>query len=280
MSATIDLHTTIPIAEGVAMPLFGLGAFKMSDDETGYRAIRHALDLGYRHIDTASVYKNEQTVGRAIAESGIPREELFVTSKCWLNEMGDGATHAALAGSLKRLGLDHLDLYLVHWPDDTTLPDCWRAMRARRDAGDTRAIGICNFTVPRLQNFLAWCEETPAMHQYETHVLNQKPELAALCAEHGIGITAYSPLARAMRLDDPTLGAIATKHGKSPAQVMIRWCLQRGMATIPKSADPDRLRSNAAVFDFALDDEDLERLVACDQGFTVSDWVPDPDNWY
>ena len=247
MSSALSFSSTKEIISGVLMPIMGLGVYKTGNDDDGYQAIRTALDLGYRHIDTASIYGNEETVGRAIADSGIARDELFITTKCWLNEMGTAETPEALHNSLKRLRLDYVDLYLMHWPDDATMLATWQAMRSLRDHKFIRAIGISNCTNARLDRFLPQCEELPAVHQYETHLFLQQPERIEYAHKHGITTTAYSPLARGKRLDNPTLVAIAEKYAATPAQVMLRWCLERGMTTIAKSVSPERLQENATI---------------------------------
>lgn len=276
----LTIDSTREIAPGVRMPLFGLGAFRMPDEAGSIAAIHTALDAGYRHIDTASIYGNEEVIGKAVAQYALPRDQLFITSKCWINEMGSEKTPAALEASLKRLGTDCVDLYLIHWPDDQTLPDCWEAMIRLRDEGKTRAIGVSNFTEKRLDRFLAYCGEKPAMNQFELHLFHQRTLLVKRCADEGIEVTAYCPIARAAKLDHPMLVETAARYSKTPAQLMIRWGLDIGCFTIPKSQTPERIRQNADIFDFTISAEDLQQLAVLDEQYNCSDWLPDPDSWY
>jgi len=280
MSNELTLQSRAKLLSGHEIPLFGLGVFKMDNSADGKRAILHALDTGYRHIDTAAAYKNEEVVGEAVVESGLPREEIFITTKVWLNQMGEDKTPAALEESLEKLRTDYVDLYLIHWPDDTTLEPCWKAMQSLRDQGKTRSIGVCNFTIPRFQKFFTFTDEIPVVNQIEIHTFLQQLELAEFCTSRGMLMEAYCPLARAKRLDDPVLTAIADEHGKTPAQIMLRWCLERGLVTIPKSQQPRRIDENAAVFDFALTESQMLRIASLNDGFEASTWRPDPETWY
>jgi len=280
MPSTLTLQTRRPLLSGHEIPVFGLGVFKMENSEDGKKAIIHALQNGYRHIDTASAYKNEEVVGAAIDESGVPREEIFLTTKVWLNQMGAEKTPLALEESLSRLGMDYVDLYLIHWPDDTTLEGCWKAMQRLRDQGKTRSIGVSNFTIKRFENFFRFTDEVPTVNQIEIHTFHQRREITEYCNALGILMEAYCPLARAARLDDPVLQSIASECDKTAAQVMLRWCLQSGLVTIPKSQRPSRIDENAAVFDFELSDDQMERIRGLDDGFLASNWVPDHETWY
>lgn len=275
-------HSTVPIAPGVNLPWLGLGVYKIEANAQGESAIRAALDLGYRHIDTASIYANEETVGRALAASGLPRQEVFLTTKVWLNEMGPEATPRALEQSLRKLRTDYVDLYLIHWPDDSLLPGCWEAMRTLRDRGLARAIGVCNFSPRRLEFFDRFCGEQPAVNQFELHPFLPRPDWRAACAARGITPVAYSPLARAQRFSHPVIQDIARAHGRTPAQIHLRWCLQQGLPVIPKSSHPERLKENAAIFDFALTSSDMEALAqaALDSPLETTTWRPDPATWY
>jgi diketogulonate reductase-like aldo/keto reductase len=275
-------HSTLPLAPGVDLPWLGLGVYKMEANAEGESAIRTALDLGYRHIDTASVYANEEAVGRALAASGLPRRDVFLTTKVWLKEMGPEATPRALEQSLRKLRTDYVDLYLIHWPDDSLLPGCWEAMRTLRDRGLARAIGVCNFSPRRLEFFDGFCGEQPAANQFELHPFLPRPDWRAACAARGITPVSFSPLARAQRFSHPVIQNIARAHARTPAQVHLRWCLQQGLPVIPKSSHPDRLKENAAIFDFALSPGDLDALAqaALDSPLETTTWRPDPAAWY
>lgn len=277
------LASTCPLAPGIHLPFLGLGVYKLENSAAGAAAIHAALEIGYRHIDTASVYANEEAVGRAVAESTLPRGELFLTTKAWLNEMGPEATPRALEQSLRKLRTDYVDLYLIHWPDDATLAGGWEAMQRLRDRGLARAIGVCNFSPRRLAHFDPLCAgDPPAINQFELHAFLPRPDWRAACASRGITPVAYSPLARGQRFSHPVVQRIAAAHGKTPAQIHLRWCLQQGLPCIPKSSQPGRLRENAAVFDFALTPDDLAALdaAAAQDGIETTTWRPDPARWY
>nr|WSZ97189.1 aldo/keto reductase [Streptomyces sp. NBC_00857] len=271
--------TSIPnvtLNNGVTMPQLGFGVFQVPDDETT-AAVGSALEAGYRSIDTAAIYGNERGVGRALADSGIPREELFVTTKLWNDDQGYDATLAAFDASLEKLGLDHVDLYLIHWPTparDRYL-DTWRAFEKLLADGRTRAIGVSNFQVPHLQRLLEHTGITPVVNQVELHPALQQSELRAFHAEHGIATEAWSPLAQGAVLGDQAIVDIADKHGVSPAQVVLRWHLQTGNVVIPKSVTPKRIRQNLDVFGFELSDDAIAAIAGLDTGTRTG---PDPDS--
>jgi diketogulonate reductase-like aldo/keto reductase len=280
---TVSLDSTVELRGGVEMPRFGYGAYRLDDDETGYTAVRAALDAGYRHLDTASVYGNEETLGRALRDSGVPREQVFVTSKAWRNELGRDETPAALDASLTRLGVDHLDLYLIHWPVDEVMRVSWEALIAARETGRVRAIGVSNFTVERLATFDRLCGDLrvpPAVNQVECHCFWQQRPLREDCRERGTLVTGYCPLARGAKIDHPTLRQIAERHDKTPVQVMLRWSVQSGVPAIPKSSDPGRIRDNADLFGFRLDEQDMQRLDALDGTYEANTWRPSDQPWY
>ncbi|WP_030607595.1 aldo/keto reductase [Streptomyces sclerotialus] len=272
--------TSVPnvtLNNGVAMPQLGFGVFQVPDDETT-AAVTSALEAGYRSIDTAAVYGNEAGVGRALASSGIAREDLFVTTKLWNEDQGYDATLAAFDASLAKLGLDHVDLYLIHWPAparDRYL-DTWRAFEKLLADGRIRAIGVSNFQPAHLRRLLDASGIVPAVNQVELHPGLQQSELRAFHAEHGIATEAWSPLAQGALLKDEAITAIAERHGKSPAQVVLRWHLQIGNVVIPKSVTPARIRENLDVFDFVLTDADIDAITALDQGLRTG---PDPDTF-
>lgn len=257
---------TIRLNNGVAMPMVGFGVFQMAP-EVCERAVAEALEVGYRLIDTASSYKNEQAVGAAIRRSGLPREALFVTSKAFVNEMGREATREACLRSLDNLGLDRLDLYLIHMPYGDVV-GAWRAMEALLREGRVRAIGVSNFQGDRLLDLCQCAEIAPAVDQLELHPYYQRAGELALLAELGVRPQAWAPFAEGLGglFDDPTLTEVAARHGRSAAQVALRWNLQRGVPVIPKSTHRARMAENLAVWDFALDEGEMARLAALDKG--------------
>ena len=307
---------TVTFANGDRMPLLGLGTWKSAPGEVG-AAVREAIRLGYRHIDCASVYANEPEVGEAIrgaiAAGEVTREELWITSKLWCNAHGQANVEPALRRSLGDLGLEWLDLYLVHWPvpirpgvafpgsgDDLLPPaavpltDTWQGMEAVLDLGLTHHIGVSNFSSRKLQQVLASARRQPEVNQVERHPLLQQPQLLADCAAAGVHITAYSPLGSGDRpaalkgadepvlLENPVISAIAAEHGCSPAQVLIAWHLQGGISTIPKSVSPARLRENLAAAAIELTAADLQRIAGLDQHLRLVDgsfWLMEGSPW-
>jgi 2,5-diketo-D-gluconate reductase A len=257
----------IPLADGRQVPQLGLGVYKVEDD-TAARIVEGAIDAGYRHVDTAKLYFNEAGVGAGVRASGIPREELFVTTKVWNDDHGYDETLRAFDASLNLLGMDYVDLYLIHWPapKQNRYLDTWRALETLKRDGRARSIGVSNFTTIHLENLLANSVETPVINQVEIQPWLQQRELRDFDAAHGIVTESWSPLARGRVLGDPTLEAIGEKHGKSSAQVVLRWHVQQGLVVIPKSNSIDRIRENSRVFDFELDDTDLAAIAALETG--------------
>lgn len=276
----LHLQSTTKLANGVEMPWFGLGVFKVEEGEDLSAAIKAAIKHGYRSIDTAAIYGNESGVGQAIhealEENGLAREELFVTSKVWNEDQGYEETLAAFDTSLSKLGLDVLDLYLIHWPVAGKYKDTWRALEKLYKDGRVRAIGVSNFHVHHLQDMLATAEIKPMVDQVEFHPYLAQNDLLAFTKEHGIQLEAWSPLMQGELLNQPVLQEIAANHGKSVAQVILRWDLQKGVVTIPKSIKEHRIIENASIFDFELSREDMERIDALNQDRRVG---PDPDNF-
>ncbi|MFF3946339.1 aldo/keto reductase [Streptomyces sp. NPDC001902] len=265
----------ITLNNGVTMPQLGFGVFQVPDADTA-AAVTSALESGYRSIDTAAIYGNEAGVGQALAASGIARDELFVTTKLWNGDQGYDSTLAAFDASLAKLGLDHVDLYLIHWPAparDTYL-DTWRAFERIHAEGRARAIGVSNFQPAHLQRLIDNGDVVPAVNQVELHPQLQQAELRAFHARHGIATEAWSPLAQGAVLKDPVITGIAGRLGRTPAQVILRWHLQLGNVVIPKSVTPERIRENLDVFDFALSDADVAAITALDNGTRIG---PDPD---
>jgi diketogulonate reductase-like aldo/keto reductase len=269
---------TVKLNNGVEMPQLGFGVFQVPDDETT-AAVTTALETGYRSIDTAMVYGNEGGVAKALASSGIAREELFITTKLWNADQGYDETLAAFDRSLGLLGLDYLDLYLIHWPAPELgkYADSWRALEKLSADGVVRAIGVSNFQPAHLEQLAANSSVVPAVNQVELHPYLQQTEVRAYGNEHGIATEAWSPLAKGgSLLSEAAVTALAAKYDRSPAQVVLRWHLQLGNIVIPKSVTPARVRENFAVFDFSLTTEDLASLDGLDRGERTG---PDPDTF-
>ena len=259
---------------GFAIPQLGLGVYQAEAGSEAYDAVITALELGYRHIDTASIYGNEADVGRAVRDSSLPRSEVFVVSKVWTKDQGYDQTLRACERSLQLLGLDQLDLYLVHWPKPETRKDTWRAMERLTREGMARAVGVSNYTIRHLEQLLATANTPPAVNQVEFHPFLYQRELLQFCRAQGVVLEAYSPLTRGERLNDKTVCAIADKHGATPAQVLIAWCLTLGLVVIPKSVRRARLMENLDSIALKLDEEDMDRLGALDEGFRTC-WNPE-----
>ena len=261
---------SIALNDENTMPVIGLGVAELSDDETE-RAVSAALEIGYRLIDTAAVYGNEAAVGRAIAASGIPRAELFVTSKLANADQGITSSQEAGKASLERLGLDYLDLYLIHWPAAQLgkYVDSFGGLIQLRASGLVRSIGVCNFTEEHLDTVIDLTFVTPAVNQIELHPLLNQAELRAVNARHNVVTEAYSPLAVGRLVDNPTVTSIAGEYGRTPAQVLIRWSIQLGNVVIPRSGNPERIASNFDVFDFELATEHMEALNGLNDGTRV-----------
>ncbi|SEE72402.1 2,5-diketo-D-gluconate reductase A [Arthrobacter alpinus] len=257
---------TITLNNGVVMPQIGYGVFQVPNDETE-AAVTAALAAGYRSIDTAAIYGNEEGVGRALAASGLAREELFITSKVWIADLGYEATLAAYEESLAKLGLDYLDLYLIHWPAPAKelYLDSWKALEELLSAGRVRAIGVSNFLPEHLEKIIALGGTVPAVNQVEIHPALQQRAIASFDAANGIATEAWSPLAQGAVLSDPAVLAIAETHGRTPAQVILRWHLQQGRVIIPKSVTPARIAENLDIVGFQLSDADLTAIDALER---------------
>jgi diketogulonate reductase-like aldo/keto reductase len=255
-----DIRSTVKLNNGVEIPRLGLGVFRASPGEETQGAVRYALELGYRHVDTARVYGNEADVGEGLRQSGVPRSEAFLTTKLWNSDQGYDSALRAFDASLRELGTDYVDLYLIHWPVQGRRADSWRALERIYADKRARAIGVSNYMARHLQEVLARSPVVPAVNQVEFNPFLYQRSLLELCRSKGIQLEAYSPLTKGHRLGHPTLVEVARRHGKSPAQILIRWCLQRDTVVIPKSSNPARIRENAEVFDFELSDADLATL--------------------
>ncbi len=256
----LTLQSTVKLNNGVELPRLGLGVFRAPRGEVTRHAVSAALAAGYRHIDTARIYGNERDVGAAVRESGLPRQDIFVTTKLWNEDQGYDSALRACERSLKDLGLEYVDLYLVHWPVPGRRLDSWRALEKLLADGKCRAIGVSNFLEHHLDELLGKAKVVPAVNQVEQHPFLHQPSLLRYCAGKGIAVEAYSPLTKGMRLGDPRVVELARKYGKSPAQVLIRWCLEHGLVVIPKSVHAERIHENASVFDFSFSPEDLRQL--------------------
>ena len=252
----------VTLNNGLKIPQLGFGVWQVPNDEAT-AAVSKALETGYRLIDTAMIYKNEEGVGKAIKQSSIPREELFITTKVWNSDHGYENTLRAFDASLERLGLDYLDLYLIHWPTPKydQYVDTYKAMEAIYHEGRVKAIGVCNFHIEHLQRLMDECEVKPVLNQVECHPYLTQVELKQFCKEHGIFVEAWSPLEQGGEvLQDPTIIKIAQAHGKTPAQVILRWHLQEQSIVIPKSVTPSRIEENFQVFDFRLTESEMEEI--------------------
>jgi len=268
----LDLDSTISLRTGVEMPVLGLGTAGASG-RACVAAVCEALRLGYRLIDTASMYGNEKEVGEALRKSGVRREEVFITTKVATPDRGFASTLRACDQSLRLLGLDYVDLYLIHWPSRRKRVETWRAMEELLKSGKARAVGVSNFMVHHLEELREASGLAPTVNQIEVSPFLQQREVVASCRDWGVQVEAYSPLTRGRRLGDSTLRRIGAENGRTPAQILLRWSLQHDFVAIPKSARPERIRENADVFDFSLEREDMDALDALDQGLHF-DWDP------
>jgi diketogulonate reductase-like aldo/keto reductase len=255
-----NLKDTTTLHNGVKMPWVGLGVFKVTEGEEVVQSVKAAIKNGYISIDTAAIYKNEEGVGQAIKESGVPREELFITTKLWNADQGYESTLAAFETSMNKLGLEYLDLYLIHWPGKDKYKETWRAFEKLYKEGRVRAIGVSNFLVHHLEDLMSTAEIKPMVTQVEFHPHLTQKELLAFCEKEGIQLEAWSPLKQGQLLNEPVLEDIAHKYNKSVAQVILRWDLQHGVVTIPKSIKEHRIIENANIFDFELTIEDMGKI--------------------
>jgi diketogulonate reductase-like aldo/keto reductase len=264
----------IALATGAQIPQVGLGVWQSPQGAATRNAVTAALELGYRHVDTARIYRNEADVGAAIKASSVPRDQVFVTTKLWNDDQGYDTALRALDDSLRRLGLDHVDLYLIHWPVPGLRRDSWRALERAFADGRARAIGVSNYLVPHLRELLGEAKVVPHVDQIELTPFLQRRDTRALCREHGIVVEAYSPLTRGQRLDHPAVVAIARAVGRSPAQVLLHWGIQHGHVVLPKSTHRERIAENAAIFDFTLDAAAMAQLDGLEEGLATG-WDPD-----
>ncbi|MGN7479873.1 aldo/keto reductase [Solibacillus silvestris] len=275
-----NLQHTTTLHNGVKMPWLGLGVFKVKEGPELVNAVKFAIKQGYRSIDTAAIYENEAGVGQAIKEAmeetGLSREELFITSKVWNSDLGYESAIAAYETSLNKLGLDYLDLYLIHWPVEDKYKDAWRALETLYKEGKVKAIGVSNFQVHHLEDLLKDAEIKPMINQVEYHPRLTQLDVKPFCEKNGIQLEAWSPLMQGQLLDHPTLVELSKKYNKAVSQIIIRWDLQNGVVTIPKSTNEQRIVENANIFDFELSNEDMELINSLNQNLRVG---PDPDNF-
>ncbi len=268
-------HKQIPLNTGSLLPPIGFGTWQIIPSLRAQRATTNAIDAGYRLIDTARIYGNEKGVGRAIAASEIPRSEIFLTTKLWNTNQGFDSAKVAFEKSLKRLGTDYVDLYLIHWPVTEKRLASWRALEEIYATGSARAVGVSNFTVRHLEELMKHSNIIPAVNQIELHpfIYNEQKELLDFCKKHRIVVEAYSPLAHGHRIDDPVLSRIAVTYGKTNAQVMLRWAVELGAVPIPKSTHVNRIQENIDIFDFSLTEREMQDIQALSDG-TRTCWDP------
>ncbi len=273
----LTITSTRKLNSGTEIPVLGLGVFQTPLGRATQEAVKYALKVGYRHLDTASLYGNEEDVGRGVRDSGVPREQVFITTKLWNSDHGYDSALSACDKSLRRLGLGYIDLYLIHWPVPELRAETWKALVELQRRGSCRAIGVSNYTVRHIQELLGGSDVTPAVDQVEFNPFLYQRELLRFCEGKGIQLEAYSPLTRGHKLDHPVVLAVAKKCSKSPAQVMIRWGLQHGLVVIPKSTHPERIKENSEVFDFEISPADMSKLDALGEDLhTVWDPTDEP----
>jgi diketogulonate reductase-like aldo/keto reductase len=270
-SSTLSIRTASKLSNGVEIPWLGLGVYQSPPGKITQDAVHSALEEGYRHFDTAALYGNEKDVGQAIRDSGVSRSDVFVTTKLWNHDHGYDSALRAFEASNKRIGLEYIDLYLIHWPVHPQRRDSWRALEKLLADGLCRAIGVSNYTIRHLEEF--GDGPFPAVNQVEFSPFLYQRWLLAHCQERQIQLQAYSPLTQGERLNDPTVGELSRKYGRTPAQILIRWALQHRIVVIPKSINPKRIHENAQVFDFDIETDDMLLLDALDEGFRTC-WDP------
>ncbi len=271
----MQISTTTTLNNNVQMPWLGLGVYKSAEGDEALQAIDAAFKAGYRHIDTAKIYNNEKSVGEAVRTSNIPRADIFVTTKLWNTDHGYDNTLRAFDDSLKRLDIDYIDLYLVHFPVRDIRQETWKAMERIAEGGHCKAIGVSNYLHNHLEELLGSCNIVPAVNQLELspYCFRDRQATVDVCRKNNIRLEAYSPLTRTVKFDDPALVSIANKYGKTPAQILIRWALEEEIVVIPKSSNPTRIQQNADVFDFSITKEDMEKLNGLNENLLVC-WDP------
>lgn len=272
----MNLQSTVRLNNGVAMPIFGLGVFRSSEGEEVENSIMKAIEVGYTHIDTAAMYGNERGVGQAVRRSGIARKDIFITTKVWNSDQGYASTLKAFDQSTDRLEMDYVDLYLIHWPKGPLSIETWKAMEEIYRSGRAKAIGVSNFLVHHLEELLPHCQIKPTVNQIEFHPWLQQPALLKFCNDNDIQPEAWSPIMKGRVNEIPVIKALAAKYGKSPVQVTLRWEIQKGIVTIPKSVKAERITSNADIFNFELTPEEMAMIDRLDKHERIG---ADPDNF-
>ena len=267
-------QNTIKLNNNINIPILGLGTYLSGPGEETYNAVRIALDNGYRHIDTAAFYRNESDVGRAVRDSGIAREEIFVTTKVWNSDQGYDNTLSAFEASLNKLNLDYIDLYLIHWPQAGTRSDTYKALESIYESEMSKSIGISNYTIDHIEELISECQIMPQVNQVELSPFLSQNYLREYCNELNIVVESYSPLTRKKRLDEDSILKIANSYGKTPAQIMIRWCIDNNLVVLPKSANEQRIKENIDVFDFKISEEDMNVLNSLNEDYRIA-WNPE-----
>ena len=263
----MDINAKAKLNNGVEIPLLGLGVYKSQPGKETEQAVKWALEAGYRHIDTAKLYANERDVGKAIRDSGIPRDEIFVTTKLWNDDHGYEKTLKAFDKSLKKLNIGYIDLYLIHWPVEKIRKETWKAMEKMYADGKCRAIGISNYMIHHIDELFSYANIIPAVNQVEFSPFLYLKDLHEYCKKHEIRLEAYSPLTRGKKLNDEKLVTLAEKYGKTTAQILIRWALQHELVVIPKSVKKERIYENTNVFDFEISQRDMQNLDSFNDNF-------------
>ncbi len=272
MASIQSPNSSLPTNQSVSVPVLGLGVWKSKPKEC-YSSVLSALELGYRHIDTAAIYGNEEDVGKAIRDSKIPRKDIFLVTKLWNADQGYDSALRAIDRSLEKLGTNYVDMYLIHFPVSEKRKESWRALEKIKVEGKAKSVGVSNFMIPHLKELLSSSSLVPAMNQVEFHPFLNDSKLLQFCQEKGILLEAYSPLAHGQKLQDPRIGKLAASYGKTNAQILIRWSLQKGLVVIPKSVKSERIRENADVFDFQISDEDMKSMETWNEDFRTC-WDP------
>ena len=272
----MDLSSTLKLNNGVEVPLLGLGVFRSAEGDETYNAVRYAIEAGYRHVDTAAVYGNEKSVGRAIKDSGIKRGDIFITTKLWNEDMRRGRQYEAFEESLERLGVDYVDLYLIHWPVKGEYVKSWKVLERIYKEGRARAVGVSNFHIHHLDDIFAASDLVPAVNQVECHPWLTQDELVEYTQKKGIVFEPWSPLGAGQLVENETLKSIAKKYGKTVPQLILKWGLQRGFVNIPKSVHRERIIQNAQIFDFTVSEPDMAEISKLNQNKRTG---ADPENF-
>jgi len=274
----LGIDTRVKLNNGVEMPIFGFGTFRINAGFATRDAVKNAISIGYRNIDCAAAYGNEKDVGDAIKQSGVPREELFITTKVWNSDQGYDKTLKAFEISREKLGVEKIDLYLIHWPVKGLRLETWKALEKLYEVGKCRAIGVSNYIIKHLEELLGESSIVPAVNQVEFSPYTYDKKLLDYCREYNIELEAYSPLTKSFKLKDPKLIQIANRYQKSPAQILLRWGLQKNVIVISKSKNRERIKENADIFDFEISEEDMKLLDSFDENLRTG-WDPYSEDW-